>query len=429
MTTNPASGAAQRFEGDGDAVLFVDRERGRALGRGRSRARAAALAPFLDIDLPALRGRAATTIIVAGSKGKGTAATFASATLAAAGLRVGTLTSPGLRSNRERIRVGGAAIDRAGYRELVAAVARALDRARPLLPEDGYLSPTGLFTLMAVRHFLDARCDAWVLEAGMGGRGDEVSLFEASGVVVTPIFGEHLGVIGDTVAEIAEEKLGLVSGESRAVHSAMQRHPDAARALRALRAPHATVVSGDPAPGTPWPATPVGENARLGCAAALALLGRLGSPVDAAGLGAALASVRLPGRLSLHHRGGSRWMADAATNGYAAAAALQEARATMGGVDAVLACVPDGKDAAGVADALRGVPVTWLRTDAPHLTFRSQGPLPSLREADAGSEEGRVLALGTVHFVGDVLELLDVDTEHAFSAPEMPGVRPASRSS
>ena len=44
----------------------------------------------------------------------------------------------------------------------------------------------------------------------MGGASDEVSLFAARVVALTPIFGEHLGIIGDSVGEVAREKLGAV---------------------------------------------------------------------------------------------------------------------------------------------------------------------------------------------------------------------------
>ena len=86
---------------------------------------------------------AAPVLTVVGSKGKGTAATYASAWLAAAGCRVVTVTSPGLRSDAERIRIGGAAIS-AGQ---LAGLGRRLAEAARTLPPDpgGYLSPSGMF--------------------------------------------------------------------------------------------------------------------------------------------------------------------------------------------------------------------------------------------------------------------------------------------
>jgi dihydrofolate synthase/folylpolyglutamate synthase len=406
-----------RFDGGVDDVLFADREWGRARGLQRSRERAAAFAGELDLDLKSLRARAATTIIVVGSKGKGTAATYASATLAATGLRVGTLTSPGLRSNRERIRVNGRVVSPTAYAALVDRVGRALAAPGRPLPEDGYLSPTGLFTLAAVRHFLDAGCDAWVLEAGMGGASDEVSLFAARVVALTPIFGEHLGIIGDSVSEIAREKLGVVSDETACVVTQPQAEPAAARMLRE-ESERITVrmVRDDEVDGVLWPPELVGLNARLGVAAALELLGDGAARVDPTALRGTLASVALPGRMSTHQRGAQTWFVDAATNARAARAALRWSRGPDGAPDSVLVCIPDGKDASGVRSALRTANVVPVRTDAAHLSFSGWSqPLPSLQELAIDTLGPHVLALGTVHFMGDVLELLGVSTDCSFN--------------
>jgi folylpolyglutamate synthase/dihydropteroate synthase len=152
-----------------DQAFFAERVAGRGGGQRRSLRRARALAPHLGVALDAWSAHPERVVTVVGSKGKGTAATFASAALAAAGLRVGTLTSPGLRSNRERIRVDGLAVPPRDYDALVGEVAATLARVSDLLPDDGYLSPSGLFTLSALRHFADRGCEAVVLEAGMGG--------------------------------------------------------------------------------------------------------------------------------------------------------------------------------------------------------------------------------------------------------------------
>ncbi|HYL69682.1 MAG TPA: hypothetical protein VEY89_00075 [Candidatus Dormibacteraeota bacterium] len=406
--------ASARFDADGDAVMFREREVGRAAGLRRSRTRAAAFAAHIGLDLDALRAHAATTIVVTGSKGEGTAAVYASAVLAAARLRVGTLTSPGLRTNRERIRVDGSAIAPHDYRALIARVESALDAASGALPDNGYLAPTGLFTLAAVRHFLDSGCDAWVLEAGMGGASDEVSLFAPGVLVLTPVFSEHVGILGDTVADIARDKLGAATHETRAVMTLPQPHPEAAASLEAAPAP-VHVVNSAPLDDVAWPPALIGANARLGVAAALQLLKPDGTAPDPAALRATLATVTLPGRMSVHVRDGREWRVDTATNGEAVRAALSWSDAATSASD-VLLCVPDGKDVAGVRAALSTLPFTSLRTDAPHLSFGSWPTRPpSLQEIDLDALGSRVLALGTVHFIGDVMELLDVDTERSFT--------------
>jgi dihydrofolate synthase/folylpolyglutamate synthase len=407
--------SASRFAADGDEVFFREREQGRRCGKQRSLARATTLAELLDI--PRGTDRVTSDITVVGSKGKGTAATFAAATLAAAGLRVGLLTSPGFRTNRERIRIDGHAIDPSQYGELVHRVTDALEKL-DVSPsaDDGYLAPTGIFTIAAVRHFIDAQCDAIVLEAGMGGGHDEVSLFPARVVACSPIFGEHLGVLGDTVGDIAREKLGIVTDSTRALLIVRQYDPEAAMVLHETREAPLTVVTDAPVSCTTWPPAPITDNAWLGVAAGLQALSLRGLMVDASLLQRTLATVHLPGRLSIHERRSQRWLVDAASNQYAVTRALAYADAQWNGIDTVVPCIPDGKDVAGVQAALADANCIPVRTDAPHLTFHAwERALPSLSQLDVDSLGDPVVAVGTVHFVGDVLELLDVPTENAFT--------------
>ncbi len=250
---------------DADQAFFTERLALRPRGGRRSLPRAAALAAHLGIDLDTWRRHPERVVVVVGSKGKGTAATYASAALAAAGLRVGTLTSPGLRSNRERIRVGGQAISLSDYVPLVQNVAATLARVRGSLPDGGYLSPSGLFLLTALRHFTERECAAVVLEAGMGGASDEVSLLSPAAVVITPLFGEHLGVLGTSVAEIAVEKAGVVTAATRRVVVAPQPDPDAAAAIAEALRCHPCRVDWVDEDGERWSASsPVPEASASG---------------------------------------------------------------------------------------------------------------------------------------------------------------------
>lgn len=407
-----------------DQAFFAERVAGRRDGRRRSLRRARALAPYLGVDLDAWGARPERVVIVVGSKGKGTAATFASAALASAGLRVGTLTSPGLRSNRERIRVDGRAVPRREYEALVGEVAATLARVADLVPDDGYLSPSGLFTLGALRHFGGMGCEAVVLEAGMGGASDEVSLLQAGVVVVTPILAEHLGVLGDTVAEVAAEKAGVITAATRDVVAAAQEDPGAEAALLAAARAHGcryqrVVVDTAPPPaGTGWedPRAPGlgGLNARLGVIAALHLLELAGRPEPTPeALDESLGSVRLPGRLSHHRRGGQEWIVDCATNPAAIGAALAHAGATSGPPTAVLTFIPHHRDAAPLLDALRGQPL--IRVPGGRSTAGpGGGAVMRLDEVDLDALGPRVLALGPVYFVGELLATLQVDCERSF---------------
>jgi dihydrofolate synthase / folylpolyglutamate synthase len=148
-------------------------------------------------------------IIVGGTNGKGSVSTFCEAILSAAGLRVGTFTSPHLRDYRERIRIGGRLVT---ADELVAAFER-IETARG---EVG-LTFFEFNTLAALLVFEAARLDAWVLEIGLGGRLDAVNVVEPSVAVVVSVGLDHQEYLGDSIEAIAREKAGIFRKDRTAV--------------------------------------------------------------------------------------------------------------------------------------------------------------------------------------------------------------------
>jgi dihydrofolate synthase/folylpolyglutamate synthase len=402
-----------------DEVLFHERSGGRARGQRRSLARAAVFATHLGVDLEGLNARPQDVISVVGSKGKGTAATYASATLAAAGLRVGTITSPGLRSNRERIRVDGRAIDAESYLGLIEKVRCALDDPPGELPDDGYLSPTGLFTIAGLHHFQEQGCEAIVVEAGMGGASDEVSLLTPGVLAVGAVFEEHLGLIGNDLREIVRDKLGAAKEGTHSIvlaAGAAALVPEEARRRAADIGAALHVVDARTHESLPHPDGLSATNAAVGIEAGMRLLQGRDLGVAHHRLAETLASVALPGRLSIHRHAGRDWMVDFAVNRAAASVALGMCREHLGEPGTVLLCLPAGKDRAGVEAVLGGLPVQRVRVDAPHLDFTGWEDAPLLDEMDVTALDGPVLALGTIYFGGSVLALLDADCEVSFSA-------------
>ncbi len=424
--------------------FFLSEWHARRPGERRSLPRARSLAAALG-----LLEQARPVLSVVGSKGKGTTAICASAFLAAAGCRVVTVTSPGYRRAEERIRVDGQAISPAALLELADRLRAALgpgapggDRGgadsgadRPAAGRgatDGYLAPTGLFTLAGMLHARDVAADVTVLEAGMGGISDEISLFTPTIAALTPIFAEHVGVLGDTPAEIAWEKAGIVAPSTRAVLTLPQTGDVAREIAETVRRRSAgrvrveVVDSGSAAiTAALLPAGLSASNAVLGCAAAARLLEVLGRPRPArTELAAVLGSLRLPGRLSRHQLPGSatELIVDSAINRAGIAAALAVAARWWPGIDHVLLCLPDHKDVPGAIGELAGLPVTFVRLPDERLRFTH--PLPAgwttidaadlTRDLVAGLGH-RVLALGTVYFTGRVLDLVDADTERLFA--------------
>ena len=407
--------------------FFLSEWSSRRPGEGRSITRARRLADALG-----LLGQARPVLSVVGSKGKGTAAAYASAYLAAAGQRVVTVTSPGYRRAAERIRVDGRAISNAGLIDLAARLAAARGAAGDRTAAGGYLAPAGLFTLAGVLHAQDVAADVIVLEAGMGGAGDEISLFAPTVAALTPIFAEHVGKLGNTPAEIARQKAGIVTQATRAaltvpqtadvekeiVETVTRRSEDRVRVE--VIDPGSTAI-----PPYLLPAGLSAHNAELGCAAAQRLLDvtRRARP-SGARVAAVLGSVRLPGRLSRHGLPGSRTelIVDSAINQAGIAAALAVAARWWTRIDHVLVCLPDHKDVQGAISELAGLPVTFVRLPDEHWRFAHALPaswmvvdaaqLTRMLVAGLGR---RVIALGTVHFTGRVLDLVDADTECIFA--------------
>jgi dihydrofolate synthase/folylpolyglutamate synthase len=175
------------------------------------------------------------TIHIAGSKGKGSVAAMIASILQAAGYRSGLYTSPHLHNVRERIAVDGQPIGEDEFARLTEALAPQVAAEN----EDGrfgQLTTFELLTALALLHFQDRDVQWQVLEVGMGGRLDATNVVDEKAVcVIAPISLEHTTVLGDTVEEIAAEKVAILRSGTTAV-MAPQPHPAAAAVIRARAA-------------------------------------------------------------------------------------------------------------------------------------------------------------------------------------------------
>jgi dihydrofolate synthase/folylpolyglutamate synthase len=409
-----------------DEIFFREwRERGP--GEERSIKRAGRLVRRLALDRTDV-----PIVTIVGSKGKGTAATYASAYLAANGMRVVTVTSPSYRSNRERIRVCGQAVTAADLADLASVIEEQVGALPPRSQDGGYLSPVGLFTVAGMLHARSIDADVIVLEAGRGGRSDEVSLFPPTVVGLTSIFAEHLGQIGRSVAAIAADKAGSVAAETRVVVSL----PQSPGVWRTVTKTIAARTEGRLEPVVVPPLSvgiPVGllasglgqANSELGISAAQRLLDvTTHARPEAEDLIPILTSVNLPGRLSWHRvpGGSTEILADSAINRAGVAVAMTTARERWDTIDNVLLCLPDHKDLPGAIAELSDVPVTFGRLPDQHLRFTRRLPAGwDVIEADELTRDmlaafgQRVVALGTVYFIGRILDLVDADTDRLFT--------------
>ncbi|MDR0557828.1 MAG: tetrahydrofolate synthase [Treponema sp.] len=158
--------------------------------------------------------KSAPVIHIAGSKGKGSVAAYSAGILGAAGFTCARYTSPHTTDWRERITLGAAFFDESVYieagDELFFVTERFIETASASV--DALDAPT-FFELMTLYFFLcarKARCDAMVVETGMGGRLDATNIVDPLVSVITLIEKEHTEYLGDTLALIAGEKAGII---------------------------------------------------------------------------------------------------------------------------------------------------------------------------------------------------------------------------
>ncbi|MEM6946895.1 MAG: folylpolyglutamate synthase/dihydrofolate synthase family protein [Pseudomonadota bacterium] len=164
------------------------------------------------------------TVHVAGTNGKGSTCAFLRAMAEAAGLRVHVFTSPHLVRFNERIRLAG---------ELItdAALAGVLERVKDALGSDE-ITHFEATTAAALLAFAEVPADLLILEVGLGGRYDATNIIPGAAVsVISPIDIDHKQFLGDTIAEIAREKAGIIRPGTPVVSA--RQHRDAARIVSA----------------------------------------------------------------------------------------------------------------------------------------------------------------------------------------------------
>ncbi len=142
------------------------------------------------------------TIHVGGTNGKGSVSHTIASILQESGYCVGLYTSPHLVDFRERIRVNGIPISK-NY--VVDFVEEERSFFEPLHPS--FFEVT---TAMAFKYFKDRNVDIAIIEVGLGGRLDCTNIITPLVSVITNISYDHTQFLGNTLAEIAGEKAGII---------------------------------------------------------------------------------------------------------------------------------------------------------------------------------------------------------------------------
>ena len=142
------------------------------------------------------------TIHIAGTNGKGSTSHTLAAILQESGYKVGLYTSPHLVDFRERIKVNG---KMASKEYVIDFVERHKEFFEPLQP-----SFFELTTAMAFNYFAEQNVDIAVIEVGLGGRLDCTNIITPELCIITNISPDHTQFLGNTLAEIAGEKAGII---------------------------------------------------------------------------------------------------------------------------------------------------------------------------------------------------------------------------
>ncbi len=170
--------------------------------------------PTLDriselLDLLGSPQRSYPVILVAGTNGKTSVTRMVDALLTSFGLTVGRFTSPHLTSVLERISLAGAPIEAQRFVDAYVELGPYLD-----LVDANHEHPLSYFevlTALAYSTFADAPVDVAVVEVGLGGTWDATNLADPAVVVITPVGLDHQEYLGNTLAEIAGEKAGVIT--------------------------------------------------------------------------------------------------------------------------------------------------------------------------------------------------------------------------
>lgn len=312
------------------------------------------------------------SIHVVGTNGKSSVTRMTAALLGAHGLKAGACVSPHADRWSQRTLVQGEEIGEGAWAQAVEQVARAAEGVNRTLEEGEAVTQFEAATAASFVALANARVDAAVVEAGLGGRLDATNTIPSKATVLTSIGLDHTEWLGETEAEIAVEKLAVLRDHTTLVLGEVSAEVEAL-AGRTARERGARVVRPPADPGSEVHLRAPGEfqrrNFALARAAAETFLGRL----DPELVKQVAATVTVPGRLELIAERPPTYL-DAAHNPAGAAALAESLPAVARGrrVIACLAILAD-KDAAAMIAALAPVLDRAVCTELPAAALEGHG--------------------------------------------------------
>ena len=152
-------------------------------------------------------------IHIAGTNGKGSTGTFIKSILEEENLNIGFFSSPSIISDTESIKT---TIGYISYREYSERLLNILKNWKENFDKTNFLSFFEASTIVAIEHFKSIKVDMAIFEVGLGGLLDSTNVFKKKILdVITHIGLDHLGVLGNSIEEIAEQKAGIIQENDR----------------------------------------------------------------------------------------------------------------------------------------------------------------------------------------------------------------------
>ena len=232
--------------------------------------------------------RGVKVIHVAGTNGKGSTCAILNSLAIASGTRVGLFTSPHLIDYRERIQVNNIQISE-------QKVATYLTKLKELVA-DWEHHPTffELSLALGMHYFREQECEFIILETGMGGRLDATTAVPADIAVITPIANDHSEWLGETLAEIATEKAGIIIAGKPVISS--KQEPAALSAIEQKANELACPLEIVTEPLTGYNISLAGKHQQENAALAAAAAHQVGLSLNYDIVKAALSKITWPGR-------------------------------------------------------------------------------------------------------------------------------------
>ena len=373
------------------------------------------------------------SIIVGGTNGKGTVASLLAAILKAHGHKIGLYTSPHLHTQRERIRIDGEILSKEQWADAVSHLDDCTrDFGREAL---GSFSKFEALTGLAAHLFAQQGVEFGIFEVGLGGRYDATNAWDSELAVLTAIGLDHVDLLGNTLEEIAADKLHIARSGRALVTTAAQT-PEVMALIRQTCTTQGVELQ---IAGTEWPLghltgrpATYAENARLALVSAQGLVRGLEDEIAHQ----AVAAHHWPGRFEVAQEK-PLVLLDGAHNPAAAEALAGELQRLSG--ERPVANTDDawvlvvgagtGHDAAGILRALAPVAQQVLLTSSDHPRAQSPAALADLapdglaiEQVPASSQalkralalagpKGRVCVAGSLHLVARAREFFNLPGE------------------